>query len=144
MNALLHNVAPSLRAETVRCGDHQEAECQRKRLRLEYLCSEKDKDNPAKGYTYSMTKRCERVFIKKDKARLVSVSPMAIKKFEILVEEYRKNAEQYKIPEVFRTILSIVPCIFITFKNKNILLFQINIAFILRAKVIIIYAYMLT
>ncbi|MDM8518202.1 type III-E CRISPR-associated gRAMP effector Cas7-11, partial [Desulfobacterales bacterium HSG16] len=104
MNGVWHNMSPLLKEITVRCGENQDRDCKRKRLIPEFACSEEDKDNPDKGYTYSMTKRCERVFLKKD-GNLFDVAPQAVKKFEILVEESRENADQYKTPEVFRTIL---------------------------------------
>lgn len=104
MGKVIHNVFPSLRKERVRCGENQDMDCVRKRLRPEFAASEKDKDHPDKGYTYSMTKRCERAFLEKS-GESFDVTPLAVKKFEILVEEYRKNAEQYKTPDAFRTLL---------------------------------------
>ncbi|MEE4359531.1 MAG: type III-E CRISPR-associated gRAMP effector Cas7-11 [Desulfococcaceae bacterium] len=116
MNRLLHNVYPSLEKITVRCGENQEYDCIRKRLVPQFMCSEQDKDNPDAAYTYTMSKRCERVFLEKPeqfdpilkkmkKNDPIHIRENAVKKYEILVQEYRENAKQYKTPEAFQTII---------------------------------------
>jgi CRISPR-associated protein (TIGR03986 family) len=53
-----------------------------------------------------MTKRCERIFFPLSaNPPKRNVSPEAIRKYEILISEYRQNAKQQKTPEVFQTIL---------------------------------------
>jgi len=117
MNGLLHNVYPCLEEKTVRCGENQEHDCIRKRLVPQFLCSEQDKDNPDVAYTYTMSKRCERVFLEKPEKfdpilkKMKNIDPIhimenAVQKYEILVQEYRENAKQYKTPEAFQTLIS--------------------------------------
>lgn len=53
------------------------------------------------GYEYTMTKRCERIFIPLQKPTKHIVSRNVENKFLQLCEEYKQNAE--KIPKVFRT-----------------------------------------
>jgi CRISPR-associated protein (TIGR03986 family) len=77
----------------------------RDRLIPEFTCSDSDKN-----VTYTMNKRCERVFYKNENKKdendnTLPISAAAIEKFSILVEEYKKNAEQQETPKVFRTIL---------------------------------------
>ncbi len=96
---LVHNCYPRLVEVSVRCGKDQEKECMRKRLVPEYVCYD-----PEKEMTYTMTKRCERVFLR-DRGRKLPITPDAVRCFEILVKEYRENAKQQETPEVFQTIL---------------------------------------
>ena len=72
----------------------------RERLVPEFACSDGKKE-----ITYSMTKRCERIFVKKDDGETLVINDSAIKEFEILVKEYRANAKQQETPPVFQTIL---------------------------------------
>ena len=99
MGAVVHNCPPRLVEVTVRCGRKQEEECKRKRLVPEYVCAD-----PEKKVTYTMTKRCERIFLEKSR-RIIPFTNDAVDKFEILVKEYRRNAEQQDTPEAFQTIL---------------------------------------
>ena len=52
---------------------------------------------------YKMTKRCEKVFIPKDKQKKLPVSYLVEDKFKQLCEEYKKNVQS--IPKVFHTRL---------------------------------------
>lgn len=52
-----------------------------------------------------MTKRCERVFLKKYDQTPLRIQKKAIQKYEILLQEYTDNAKQYKTPPAFQTIL---------------------------------------
>ncbi|MDM8551713.1 type III-E CRISPR-associated gRAMP effector Cas7-11 [Desulfobacterales bacterium HSG2] len=72
---------------------------ERDRLVGEFACYD-----PEKKVTYSMTKRCERIFIK-DRGRMFPITQEASELFEILVKEYRENAKRQDTPEVFQTLL---------------------------------------
>ena len=72
---------------------------ERDRLVGEFACYD-----PEKKVTYSMTKRCERIFIK-DRGRTLPITHEASELFEILVQEYRENAKRQDTPEVFQTLL---------------------------------------
>jgi CRISPR-associated protein (TIGR03986 family) len=74
-------------------------------LTPEYLCSDTDS-----GVTYTMNKRCERAFLKKkikkgEAEPLFPITQKALARFETLLQEYKRNAEQQRTPEVFRTHL---------------------------------------
>jgi len=116
-SVIMLNDYPCLEEKTVRCGENQEHDCIRKRLVPQFLCSEQDKDNPDVAYTYTMSKRCERVFLEKPEKfdpilkKMKNIDPIhimenAVQKYEILVQEYRENAKQYKTPEAFQTLIS--------------------------------------
>ncbi|MBF0120744.1 MAG: hypothetical protein HQK79_18095 [Desulfobacterales bacterium] len=72
----------------------------RDRLIPEFICYDK-----IKGIKYTMNKRSERIFVEKKERIKKEITQQAIEKFEILIQEYHKNAEQQQTPEVFRTIL---------------------------------------
>jgi len=95
---IIHNTV-ELQSLSVACGKNQDKERKKNRLVPEYACFDSKKDT-----TYTMNKRCERVFIEKN-LPTIEVSDDAIEKFEILTQEYKANAKQQKTPEVFQTIL---------------------------------------
>jgi CRISPR-associated protein (TIGR03986 family) len=74
----------------------------RDRLKPVYIYQE-NKDG--KTHEYKMTKRCERVFKKKDGGQTFFITEQARSLFKILVDTYNENAEHYEIPPQFRTIL---------------------------------------
>jgi len=84
----------------VPCGNFQNEECERIRLVPEFVY----KDEKT-GLTYTMNKRCERVFLENNRYSKIKLSTEAIEKFEILVKEYKNNATQQETPKVFQTIL---------------------------------------
>ncbi len=59
------------------------------------------------GYIYTMSKRCERIFLEKpaDEKTYFDISESLVSRYEQLLAEYRENAERNGIPEIFRTIL---------------------------------------
>jgi len=88
----------------VRCSRDHNQTCYRMRLEPGFACCEKDEKDPENSLTYTMTKRCERVFIEA-KGREMPVNRKAIQNFKFLAKEYERNANQQETPVVFRTVV---------------------------------------
>ena len=96
-NGAVHNKSDTISIESKKGVKHRNIPL--------FIVSNQDDIHPGKKLIYKMTKRCERIFQQKPKGKNYPVPFNTIRRYYMLLDEYRTNADRNNIPDVFRTVI---------------------------------------